>query len=99
MISKEDNERLVQVKAGTPVGDLLRRYWYPIAAMAELARHPTKFVKILGEELVLFRDAQERLGLIGAYCAHRRANLAYGIAEVDGLRCSYHGWKYDRAGR
>src|SRR5918996_5069277 len=99
MISKEDNERLVQVKAGTPVGDLLRRYWYPIAAVAELARHPTKFVKILGEELVLFKDAQGRLGLIGAYCAHRRANLAYGIAEVDGLRCSYHGWKYDRAGR
>jgi 5,5'-dehydrodivanillate O-demethylase oxygenase subunit len=98
MISKEDNERLVQIKAGTPVGDLLRRYWYPIAVMAELARHPTKFVKILGEELVLFKDAHGRLGLIGAYCAHRRANLAYGIAEIDGLRCPYHGWKYDRAG-
>ena len=98
MISKEDNERLVQVKAGTPVGDLLRRYWYPIAAVAELARHPTKFVKILGEELVLFRDAQGRLGVIDAYCAHRRANLAYGIAEPDGLRCPYHGWKYDHAG-
>ena len=61
MISKEDNERLTQVSAGTPVGDLLRRYWHPIAAVAELARHPTKYVKILGEELVLYKDAQGRL--------------------------------------
>jgi 5,5'-dehydrodivanillate O-demethylase len=99
MLSTEENERLTRVEAGTPVGDLLRRYWYPIAAVPELARHPTKFVKILGEELVLFKDAQGRLGLIDAYCAHRRANLTYGIPEGDGLRCSYHGWKYDRAGR
>jgi 5,5'-dehydrodivanillate O-demethylase len=99
MISREDNERLTQVKAGTPVGDLLRRYWYPIAAVSELARHPTKFIKVLGEELVLFRDAQGKLGLIDAYCAHRRANLVYGMAEADGLRCCYHGWKFDHAGR
>jgi 5,5'-dehydrodivanillate O-demethylase oxygenase subunit len=99
MISKEDNDRLTQVRAGTPVGDLLRRYWYPIGAAAELARHPTKFVKILGEELVLFKNTQGKLGLIGAHCAHRRANLAYGIAEEDGLRCPYHGWKFDHAGR
>jgi 5,5'-dehydrodivanillate O-demethylase oxygenase subunit len=99
MISKEDNDRLTQVRAGTPVGDLLRRYWYPIGAAAELARHPTKFVKVLGEELVLFKDTQGKLGLIGAHCAHRRANLAYGIAEEDGLRCPYHGWKFDQAGR
>src|SRR5262245_11116436 len=99
MISKEDNERLTQVNAGTAVGDLLRRYWYPIAAVSELARHPTKFVKILGEELVLFKDAGGNLGLIDAYCAHRRANLVYGMAEEDGLRCPYHGWKFDRAGR
>jgi 5,5'-dehydrodivanillate O-demethylase oxygenase subunit len=99
MISKEDNERLTQIKAGTPAGDLLRRYWYPVAAVSELARHPTKFVKILGEELVLFRDAGGKLGLIDAYCAHRRANLAYGIAEENGIRCPYHGWKFDRGGR
>jgi len=99
MISKEENERLTQVKAGTPVGDLLRRYWYPIAAVSELARHPTKFVKVLGEELVLFKDTQGRLGLIDAHCPHRRANLAYGMAEEDGLRCAYHGWKFDRTGR
>jgi Rieske [2Fe-2S] domain len=57
-------------------------FWYPIAAAPELARHPTKFVKILGEELVLFKDAQGQLGLIDAYCAHRRANLTYGIRRV-----------------
>jgi 5,5'-dehydrodivanillate O-demethylase oxygenase subunit len=99
MLSKEDNERLTRVGTGTPVGDLLRRYWYPIAAAPELARHSTKFVKILGEELVLFKDRQGRLGLIEAHCAHRRANLVYGIPEEDGLRCPYHGWKYDRSGR
>ena len=99
MISKEDNERLTQVKAGTPVGDLLRRYWYPIAALSELARHPTKLVKILGEELVLFKDTTGKLGLIDAYCPHRRAQLVYGMAEEDGLRCAYHGWKFNYAGR
>lgn len=98
MLRLEDNERLTRVGAGTPVGDLLRRYWYPIAAAPELTRHSTKFVKILGEELVLFKDRQDRLGLIDAHCAHRRANLAYGIPEDDGLRCPYHGWKYDRQG-
>ncbi|HEY3152285.1 MAG TPA: Rieske 2Fe-2S domain-containing protein, partial [Candidatus Binatia bacterium] len=94
MISREDNERLTQIKADTPVGDLLRRYWYPIAAVSELARHPTKFIKILGEELVLFKDARGNLGLIDAHCPHRQANLVYGMAEEDGLRCSYHGWKF-----
>jgi 5,5'-dehydrodivanillate O-demethylase oxygenase subunit len=99
MLTQQENERLTRVGAGTPVGELLRRYWYPVAAASELARHPTKYVKILGEELVLFRDKQRRLGLIGAYCAHRRANLAYGMPEADGLRCPYHGWKFSAAGR
>src|SRR5438445_1924876 len=99
MITREENERLSTVGAGTPVGELLRRYWHPIATASELALNETKFVMILGEELVLFRDRQGRLGLIGAYCAHRRANLAYGLADDDGLRCPYHGWKYDRTGR
>ena len=99
MISKEANERLTQVKAGTPVGDLLRRYWYPIAALSELNRHPTKLVKILGEELVLFKDTAGKLGLIDAYCPHRRAQLVYGMAEEDGIRCPYHGWKFNHAGR
>jgi 5,5'-dehydrodivanillate O-demethylase oxygenase subunit len=99
MLSKQENERLTRVGPGTPVGELMRRYWHPIAAAAELTRHPTKFVKILGEELVLFKDGRGKLGLINAYCAHRRANLVYGIPEQDGLRCPYHGWKYDCEGR
>jgi len=99
MLTREENERLSSVSAGTPVGQILRRYWHPVASASELAHNETKFVKILGEELVLFKDRQGRPGLIGAYCAHRRANLAYGIAEDDGLRCPYHGWKYDRSGR
>lgn len=99
MISKEENERLTQIKAGTPVGDLLRRYWYPIAAVSELARHPTKFVKLLGEELVLFQEPDGKLGLIDAYCAHRRANLVYGMPEEGGVRCPYHGWKFGSDGK
>jgi len=99
MLTREENERLTHVGPGTPVGNLLRRYWYPVAASSEMARGPTKFVKLLGEELVLFKDRNGRLGLIGAYCAHRRTNLVYGIPEEDGLRCPYHGWKYDRSGK
>ncbi len=99
MISREENERLTKVGPGTPVGELLRRYWHPIAAVSELALNETKYVRILGEELVLFKDRQGRFGLVGAYCAHRRANLTYGIVEEDGLRCPYHGWKYDSTGR
>jgi 5,5'-dehydrodivanillate O-demethylase len=99
MLTQEENNTLTRVGAGTPLGELLRRYWYPIAAVTELAHHPTKLVKILGEELVLFRDGHGKLGLIGAYCAHRRAQLVYGIPEGDGLRCPYHGWKYNQEGR
>lgn len=99
MLTREENERLIHAGPGTPVGELLRRYWHPVAASSELYRNPTMYVKILGEELVLFKDEKGRLGLIGAYCAHRGANLAYGMAEEDGLRCPYHGWKYDREGR
>jgi len=99
MISSEEDKRLTEVGRGTPVGELLRRYWHPVATVSELALNETKYVKILGEELVLFKDRQGRLGLVSAYCAHRRANLAYGIVEEDGLRCPYHGWKYDSTGR
>jgi 5,5'-dehydrodivanillate O-demethylase len=82
------------------MGELMRRYWQPIAASAELDDTPfrTKEVKIMGEDLVLFRTRQGELGLIEKHCAHRRADLAYGIAEDDGLRCQYHGWKYSPTG-
>ena len=99
MLSQEENDLLTRTGPGTPMGELMRRYWQPVAASAELARRPTKMVKILGEELVLFKDQQGRLGLIGGYCAHRRVNLVYGMVDEDGLRCPYHGWKYDATGR
>jgi 5,5'-dehydrodivanillate O-demethylase len=99
MLTREENARLTAVGPGTPIGGLLRRYWHPIAASSELAGNETKFVRVLGEDLVLFKDTQGRLGLIGAHCPHRGANLAYGMAEGDGLRCAYHGWKFDRGGR
>jgi 5,5'-dehydrodivanillate O-demethylase oxygenase subunit len=99
VLSKKLNERLTRVGPGTPAGSLLRRYWFPIAAVSEMAIGRTKLLTLLGEPLVLFKDGQGKLGLVGAYCAHRRANLVYGMVEEDGLRCPYHGWKFDHAGR
>ncbi len=100
MISPDTNERLTRVGAGTPAGELLRRYWLPVAAVAELTdEKPKKKVRALGENLVLFRDGQGRLGLIEEQCCHRSASLYYGFIEDDGLRCAYHGWKFDCSGR
>src|SRR5262247_4420699 len=99
MLSREENELLTRVGRGTPMGDLLRRYWYPIAACSELVEKPTKAVRVLGEDLVLYRDKQGRPGLIGSQCAHRRMSMLLGIPEKEGLRCPYHGWLYDRNGK
>jgi 5,5'-dehydrodivanillate O-demethylase oxygenase subunit len=99
MLSQEENELLTRVEPGTPMGELLRRYWYPVAATSELIERPTKGVRILGEELVLYRDKQGRPGLIGSQCAHRRMSMLLGIPEKEGLRCAYHGWLYDRNGK
>jgi 5,5'-dehydrodivanillate O-demethylase len=99
MLNKEENELLTQVGPGTPMGELLRRYWHPIAGLAEMQQYPTKLVKVLGESLVLYRDRKGRFGLIGDTCPHRRVSLIYGIPEEDGLRCPYHGWKFSREGR
>jgi 5,5'-dehydrodivanillate O-demethylase len=99
MLSSEENVELTSVAAGTAMGELLRRYWHPIAAAGELDRRPTKEVTLLGEELVLYKDRSGRLGLIGRRCAHRRVSLVYGVPEQDGLRCQYHGWKFDETGR
>src|SRR6202044_2020127 len=98
MITKEENERLTRVGPGTPMGRLLRRYWYPIAAAEELRERWTKRVRLLGEDLVLFRDRAGRFGLIPEFCPPRRASLFYGIPQADGIRCPYHGWKFDRSG-
>jgi 5,5'-dehydrodivanillate O-demethylase len=101
MLSKRDNELLTQVGPGAPMGELMRRYWHPIAAAGALEASPfrTLEVRVMGEDLVLFRDRTGQLGLIERWCSHRRVNLAYGVVEEDGLRCQYHGWKFDGAGR
>jgi phthalate 4,5-dioxygenase oxygenase subunit len=100
MISAEENNLLTQTGPGTPCGDLLRRYWQPVAMSEELPLDgvPLK-VAILGEELVLFRDDQGRAGLLGLHCSHRGTDLSYGRVEDGGLRCLYHGWLYDIRGR
>lgn len=99
MLSKEDNERLVRVGPGTAMGAVLRRYWHPIGAAAELDENPIKAVRILGEDLVLYRDQSGTYGLVDRRCAHRRADLSNGFVEKCGLRCSYHGWLYDEKGQ
>lgn len=99
MLKHEDNQRLSQVGPGTPGGELLRRYWFPIAASGELTEaEPKKRVRILGEDLVLFRDLRGNCGLVEEQCPHRSASLFYGFVEDNGLRCAYHGWKYDCTG-
>jgi 5,5'-dehydrodivanillate O-demethylase len=100
MEAREENERLTRVSRGTPMGELLRRYWWPVAGTAELVEQPTKLVKLLGESLVLYRDRQGRLGLLQSRCAHRSFDMgAFAIPEEDGLRCPYHGWLYDSSGQ
>ena len=100
MISAEENNLLTQIGPGTPCGSLLRRYWQPVALAEELPEGGTPVkVKILSEELVLFRDDKGRPGLLGLHCSHRGTDLSYGRVEDGGLRCLYHGWLYDVAGR
>jgi phenylpropionate dioxygenase-like ring-hydroxylating dioxygenase large terminal subunit len=99
MLSQEENDLITQTGPGTPGGDFLRRYWHPVALSEELPPDAPLPVKIMSEDLVLFRDAHGGLGLLGLHCAHRRADLSYGRIEDGGLRCLYHGWLYDRHGR
>jgi 5,5'-dehydrodivanillate O-demethylase len=99
MLSAEENELLTRVGPGTPMGNLLRRYWHPVAMTEKMRDRWTMPVRILGEDLVLFRDRSGKLGLIGESCPHRRASLAYGIPTEDGIRCPYHGWKFDGTGQ
>ncbi len=92
------NKLLTEVSPGTPCGELMRRYWQPIAASAEVQDVPRK-VRVLGEELVLFRDRNGRAGLLYPRCMHRGTSLFYGRIEPDGIRCCYHGWLFDVEGR
>jgi phenylpropionate dioxygenase-like ring-hydroxylating dioxygenase large terminal subunit len=101
MLSREENERLVRTGPGTLMGDLFRRYWLPAVHSWEIPEPdcaPVR-VKLLGEPLVAFRDSDGRLGLISEFCAHRGVSLWFGRNEECGLRCPYHGWKYDVTGR
>ena len=99
METAEQNRLLTQIGPGTSMGNLLRRYWQPIAAAVELEQRWTKRVRLLGENLVLFRDRQGRLGLIDEHCPHRGASFAYGIPTHDGIRCPYHGWEFNAQGK
>ncbi len=99
MLSAAQNRMLTEVMPGTPMGKLLRRYWQPIAAAAELDNAWTKRIRLLGEDLVLFKDRQGRRGLIAEQCPHRRASFAHGIPTENGIRCPYHGWEYSKEGK
>lgn len=101
MLKQEDNELLTRTGPGTPMGELFRAFWVPCLASEEIPEPdcPPVRVFVMGEELLAFRDTYGNVGLIDAYCAHRRAPLFYGRNEEAGLRCVYHGWKYDRAGQ
>lgn len=99
MLSEEKNRLLTQVGPGTPMGELLRRYWMPIAGVSEFAQRSTKPVRLLGEDLVLYKDLSGAFGLVDRRCAHRRADLAYGMVEQHGLRCNYHGWCFNQTGQ
>jgi 5,5'-dehydrodivanillate O-demethylase len=100
LLKPEENERITRVGPGTPGGELLRRYWHPVAAAGELTpEQPRKRVKILGEELVLYRTDSGHYGLLAEHCSHRGTSLYYGFVEGECLRCPYHGWRYDPTGR
>src|SRR5579871_5079689 len=100
MLTREENELLTRVGPGTPGGELLRRYWHPFAVAQELtSEQPTMQVRLLGEDLVAYRDEHGGFGLVAEQCAHRGASLFYGFVEDGGIRCAYHGWLYDKTGR
>jgi len=99
MLSNQDNELLTRVGPGTAMGELLRRYWMPIAAVTEFEKETVRPLRLLGEDLVLYKDQAGTFGLVDRHCAHRRADLTYSFVEECGLRCNYHGWLYDEKGR
>jgi phthalate 4,5-dioxygenase len=100
MLSREENELLIRTATGTPAGDYFRRYWLPALLASEVpsADCPPVRLRILGEDLIAFRDTEGRVGLVDEFCPHRRASLFWGRNEECGLRCVYHGWKFDVTG-
>jgi 5,5'-dehydrodivanillate O-demethylase oxygenase subunit len=99
MLTKEANERLTQTGPGTPMGNLLRRYWFPISTVQELDVEPVQPVRLLCENLTLYRNDRGDMGLVAERCPHRGASLTYGIPEDEGIRCPYHGWLFNDEGR
>jgi len=100
VLKPQENERITRVGPGTPMGELQRRYWIPAALSSELPERdgePLR-VRLLGEDLIAFRDSEGKIGLVDAFCPHRRAPMFFARNEECGLRCVYHGWKFDRAG-
>ncbi|MEL0114382.1 MAG: Rieske 2Fe-2S domain-containing protein, partial [Rickettsiales bacterium] len=97
MLTAEENDLLTQTGAETPMGQYFRRFWQPVALSREMPERdgPPIRVTVMGEELVAFRDSQGRVGLIDTLCPHRGADMFYGRNEECGLRCVYHGWKFD----
>jgi phenylpropionate dioxygenase-like ring-hydroxylating dioxygenase large terminal subunit len=100
MLSVADNERITRVGPGTPMGEVMRRYWLPALLATEVAEPDSAPVRVrlLGEDLIAYRDSEGRVGLVDAFCPHRRAPMFFGRNEDCGLRCVYHGWKFDRDG-
>ena len=98
MLTKEQNEQLTQTTPGTPMGETLRRYWWPLGTRLELEKEPVQPIRLLGENLTLFKSERGEIGLLAERCAHRAISLAYGIPQPNGLRCAYHGWTYDTEG-
>jgi phthalate 4,5-dioxygenase len=101
MMSREQNEQLSRIGPGTLMGKLLRRYWKPFLLAEEIPEPdcPPVRVKLIGENLVAFRDSKGRIGLVDEFCAHRGVSLWFGQNEECGLRCPYHGWKYEVTGQ
>src|SRR5262245_46735473 len=97
MLSKEDNELICRVGPGTPMGNLMRQYWVPALLSTELPKKDGAPVRVmlLGEKLIAFRDSNGRVGLIANACPHRGASMFFGRNEECGIRCVYHGWKFD----
>jgi 5,5'-dehydrodivanillate O-demethylase oxygenase subunit len=99
MTTQDQNDRLTRVGPGTPMGNLLRRYWQPVGTAIELGEEPVQKVTLMGENLTLFRSERGDYGLIGERCPHRCLSMEYGIPDERGLRCAYHGWLFDSTGR
>src|SRR5262245_22953995 len=100
MVSLQENEKLTRVEGDAPMGQMVRRFWIPFLLSEDLPESdctPVR-VRLLGEDLLAFRDTIGKVGLIEPYCGHRRADLFYGRNEEGGLRCIYHGWKFGTNG-